>query len=65
MTCGQLFPLFCDDPGLSHAEARISHRINYKILEAALTPAQPKNEKNGQNVQLGCRSGVQVLQNET
>ena len=42
MTCGQLFLLFCDDSGFSHDEAHFSRRIDDKILEAALTLAQPK-----------------------
>ena len=44
MTCGQLFLLFCDDSGFSHDEAHFSRRIDDKILEAALTLAQPKKE---------------------
>ena len=42
MTCGQLFLLFCDDSGFCHDEAHFSRRIDDKILEAALTLAQPK-----------------------
>ena len=42
MTCGQLFLLFCDDLGFCHDETHFSRRINDKILEAALTLAQPK-----------------------
>ena len=45
MTFRQLFPLFCDDPGFCHDETHFSRRINDKILEAALTLAQPKNSK--------------------
>ena len=43
MTCGQLFLLFCDDSGFCHDEAHFCRRIDDKILEAALTLAQPKN----------------------
>ena len=42
MTGGQIFPLFCDVLGFSHVEAHFWCRIDDKILEAALTLAQPK-----------------------
>ena len=44
MTCGQLFPLFCDDLGFSHVEAHFSSRIDDEILEVVLTLAQPKKD---------------------
>ena len=52
MTCGQLFLLFCDDSGFCHDEAHFFRRIDDKILEAALTLAQPKKEFQNQKFDL-------------